>query len=81
MNSGEPTSGDLHVGSELLVRALAGVPTINPGDDLFEVILASLDRTEIELADGDIVTGTHSRIRPKRHRSPRGERCLFKSCL
>jgi coenzyme F420-0:L-glutamate ligase/coenzyme F420-1:gamma-L-glutamate ligase len=55
MNSGEPTSGDLHVGSELLVRALAGVPTITPGDDLFEVILASLARTEIELGDGDIV--------------------------
>lgn len=55
MSSGEPTSGDLGVGSELLVRALPGVPTIEPGDDLFDVILSSLTRAEIELADGDVV--------------------------
>ena len=35
MSHGEPASGDLRVGSELLVRALTGLPTIDPGDDLF----------------------------------------------
>ena len=55
MSHGEPASGDLRVGSELLVRALTGLPTIDPGDDLFEVIVSALARTEIELTDGDVV--------------------------
>jgi coenzyme F420-0:L-glutamate ligase/coenzyme F420-1:gamma-L-glutamate ligase len=55
MSQSEPASTDLHVGSELSVRSIAGVPTIEPGDDLFEVILSSLDRASIELADGDVV--------------------------
>ena len=55
MSHGEPVSGDLRVGSELLVRALTGLPTIDPGDDLFEVIVSALARTEIELTDGDVV--------------------------
>ena len=55
MSHGEPVSGDLRVGSELLVRAIAGVPTIEPGDDLFEVIVSSLARDETELADGDVI--------------------------
>jgi coenzyme F420-0:L-glutamate ligase/coenzyme F420-1:gamma-L-glutamate ligase len=55
MNPDEPTSADLCVGSELLVRAIAGVPTIDPGDDLFEVIISSLARAETKLVAGDIV--------------------------
>ena len=55
MSGSEPASGDLRVGSELLVRAIAGVPTINSGDDLFEVIVSALARAETDLADGDIV--------------------------
>jgi coenzyme F420-0:L-glutamate ligase/coenzyme F420-1:gamma-L-glutamate ligase len=55
VSHGEPVSGDLRVGSELLVRAIAGVPTIEPGDDLFEVIVSSLARDETELADGDVI--------------------------
>ena len=55
MSHGEPAPGDLRVGSELLVRALAGLPTIDPGDDLFEVIVSALVRNETELADGDVV--------------------------
>jgi coenzyme F420-0:L-glutamate ligase/coenzyme F420-1:gamma-L-glutamate ligase len=55
MSHGEPVSGDLRVGSELLVRAIAGVPTIGPGDDLFEVIASSLARAETELLDGDVL--------------------------
>jgi coenzyme F420-0:L-glutamate ligase/coenzyme F420-1:gamma-L-glutamate ligase len=55
VTQGQPATGDVHVGSELLVRAIAGVPTVNPGDDLSEVIVASLGREQIELADGDII--------------------------
>jgi coenzyme F420-0:L-glutamate ligase/coenzyme F420-1:gamma-L-glutamate ligase len=55
MNPREPAPGDLRVGSELLVRVIGGVPTINPGDDLFEVIVSSLELSETELVDGDIV--------------------------
>lgn len=50
-----PAQGDLCVGSELIVRAIDGVPTINPGDDLFEVIVSSLEFAETGLADGDVV--------------------------
>jgi len=55
MSHGEPASGDFRVSSELLVRAIVGVPTIETGDDLFEVIASSLSRAEIELADGDVL--------------------------
>jgi coenzyme F420-0:L-glutamate ligase/coenzyme F420-1:gamma-L-glutamate ligase len=55
MSLGEPASGDVHVGSELRVRAITGMPTINPGDDLFEVIVSALARSETDLADGDVV--------------------------
>ena len=55
MSRDEPSSGDLRVGPELLVRTIAGVPTIEVGDDLFAVIVSSLDRAEIELADGDVI--------------------------
>ena len=55
MSHSEPASADLRVGSELSVRAIAGVPTIEPGDDLFEVIVSSLDRAKIELVDGDVI--------------------------
>lgn len=55
MKQGEQASGDLCVGSELWVRAIAGVETIDPGDDLFEVIVSSLARAGIELSDGDVL--------------------------
>ena len=55
MSRYEPSSGDLRVGPELLVRTIAGVPTIEAGDDLFEVIVSSLERAAIELADGDVI--------------------------
>lgn len=55
MSPTEPASTDLRVGSELSVRAIAGIPTIEPGDDLFDVIVSSLDREGIELADGDVI--------------------------
>jgi coenzyme F420-0:L-glutamate ligase/coenzyme F420-1:gamma-L-glutamate ligase len=55
MSRGEPSSVDMHVGSELLVRAIAGMPTIDVGDDLFELVVSSLSRSDIELADGDVL--------------------------
>jgi coenzyme F420-0:L-glutamate ligase/coenzyme F420-1:gamma-L-glutamate ligase len=55
MSGREPTSSDLRVGSELLVRAISGVPTINAGDDLFDVIVSALAHAETDLADGDIL--------------------------
>ncbi len=55
MKPGEPTSADLHVGSELVVRAVPGVPTIDAGQDLGEVIIASLVRAELDLVAGDVV--------------------------
>lgn len=55
MSPDEPPSSGLSVGSELLVRAIRGVPTIRPGDDLAEIIASSLARAGVELADGDVV--------------------------
>lgn len=55
MSSGEPAAGDPRVASELLVRAITGVPTIEPGDNLFEVIVSSLAHAEVEPADGDVI--------------------------
>jgi len=51
----EPGAGDVGVGSEILVRAILGVPTVDRGDDLLEVILSSLERADVALRDGDVV--------------------------
>ena len=51
----ERAASGLHVDSELRVRALAGVPGVEPGDDLFEIVASSLVRNELELADGDVL--------------------------
>jgi coenzyme F420-0:L-glutamate ligase/coenzyme F420-1:gamma-L-glutamate ligase len=51
----DPAADGFRVGSELLVRAIAGVPTVERGDDLFEIIVAALERAEIALRDGDVV--------------------------
>jgi coenzyme F420-0:L-glutamate ligase/coenzyme F420-1:gamma-L-glutamate ligase len=48
-------AGGFRVGSELAVRAIPGVPTVERGDDLYELIVAALDRAEIELRDGDVI--------------------------
>jgi len=51
----EPATGDFQVGSELVVRAVSGVPTVERGDDLYEVVASTFDRAEIELRGGDVV--------------------------
>jgi coenzyme F420-0:L-glutamate ligase/coenzyme F420-1:gamma-L-glutamate ligase len=55
MTTDEPDAGDVSVGSEILVCAIAGVPTVDRGDDLVEVILSSLERANVELRDGDVL--------------------------
>jgi coenzyme F420-0:L-glutamate ligase/coenzyme F420-1:gamma-L-glutamate ligase len=55
VTTGRHAPGDLEIGPELVVRAIAGVPTIEPGDDLGDVLQAALARAEIVLADGDVV--------------------------
>ena len=55
MSDGERAAGGLYVGSELQIRAIAGVPTVHPGDDLFEIVEASLARSEVALVDGDVL--------------------------
>ncbi len=55
MNDREPATGDLRVGSELVVRAVPGVPTVERGDDLYEIIVAALAGAGIVPRDGDVV--------------------------
>jgi coenzyme F420-0:L-glutamate ligase/coenzyme F420-1:gamma-L-glutamate ligase len=55
MSAGGPASDDLSVGSELLVRAIRGVPTVNPGDDLVDLVASSLIGEGVELIDGDVL--------------------------
>ena len=39
MTMPEPSAGDVSVGSELSVRAIPDVPTVNAGDHLLDVLL------------------------------------------
>jgi coenzyme F420-0:L-glutamate ligase/coenzyme F420-1:gamma-L-glutamate ligase len=55
MNEGDPTASGFRVGSELAVRAIPGVPTVERGDDLYRIIATALDRIELDLCDGDVV--------------------------
>lgn len=50
-----PQQPALHVGSELSIRALGGIPTIEPGDDLAEVVASALTREGMSLARGDVI--------------------------
>lgn len=55
MTQDEPSAGGVRVGSSLTVRALDGVPTIAPGDDLVDVVSAALQLSDFVLRDQDIV--------------------------
>ncbi len=46
---------DVNAPARLSVTALGGIPLINPGDDLAQIILGALDRMGERLADGDIL--------------------------
>jgi coenzyme F420-0:L-glutamate ligase/coenzyme F420-1:gamma-L-glutamate ligase len=41
--------------SEIRVRAIAGMPEIHPGDDLAQILAAAMRRSEIAVADADIL--------------------------
>ena len=49
------TARDQPVPGELILRALSGVPFIDEGDDLGDIILASLERSAIDLQTGDVI--------------------------
>ncbi len=55
MSPGEPGAVNVSVGAEILVRAIPGVPTVERGDDLLELIIASLARAKVQLRDGDVL--------------------------
>jgi coenzyme F420-0:L-glutamate ligase/coenzyme F420-1:gamma-L-glutamate ligase len=55
MTPEQPAPGGPYIGSELSIRALGGIPTIQPGDDLVQVVTSALVREGIELEDGDII--------------------------
>ncbi|MGB5193333.1 MAG: coenzyme F420-0:L-glutamate ligase, partial [Polyangiales bacterium] len=55
MTEREPAASDFRVGSELVVRAIPGVPTVESGDDLSEIVVAAFDHAGIHLRDGDVI--------------------------
>ncbi len=55
MTSDAPAPGGATVDAEMTVRALPGIPTIEPGDDLLEVVTAGLERAAFELRNADVV--------------------------
>ncbi|MGD8824963.1 MAG: coenzyme F420-0:L-glutamate ligase [Myxococcales bacterium] len=50
-----PHQPALSIGSELSIRALRNIPTIEPGDDLSEVVASAFIREGISLRAGDVV--------------------------
>ena len=55
MTHGGPSASGYRVGSELLVRSIPGLPTIEPGADLCALIGSAIEAAGIELVDGDIL--------------------------
>lgn len=55
MTGGQPTVTRLRIGPELHIVALSGVPAVEPGDDLADVVRESLSADGLELRDGDVV--------------------------
>jgi len=45
--------------TRLLIEGIEGIPEIQPGDDLAELIVTALAGNDCELQDGDIVVVTH----------------------
>jgi len=45
--------------SDVIIKALPGIPDIKPGDDLSENIMAALDKNDMCLGDGDIIVIAH----------------------
>jgi len=51
----EPGTGGFRVGSELVVRAIPGVPTVERGDNLHEIIVGALGVAEVGPREGDVL--------------------------
>lgn len=56
----------------LTLTALAGIPLIQPGNSLAEMVLAAIDQTGISLEDGDILVFAQKIVSKSegRHREP-----------
>ncbi len=46
---------ELNTNTQVTISAISGIPEIESGDDLAQIILASLDRAQITLEEGDIL--------------------------
>jgi coenzyme F420-0:L-glutamate ligase/coenzyme F420-1:gamma-L-glutamate ligase len=55
MSSVGPRAARVRVGSEISVRALPGIPTVHPGDDIAELIGHAIEKAGWTLSDSDIV--------------------------
>lgn len=55
MIDGGPSTGGYRVGSELLVRSVPGIPTVEPGADLGEIVSDALKAAEMPLANHDVI--------------------------
>ena len=55
MTDGGPSTSDYRVGSELLVRSVPGIPTVEPGADLGDIIAEALTAADMPLTDHDVI--------------------------
>jgi coenzyme F420-0:L-glutamate ligase/coenzyme F420-1:gamma-L-glutamate ligase len=55
VTGGGPGASRYRVGSELLVRAIPGIPTVEPGADLYELLVEALAKSNTDLRGGDII--------------------------
>ena len=56
--SSEGSAPDVGCGPQLILTALPGIPTVHSGDDLGPIIVKSLSRAKISLADQDVILVT-----------------------
>ena len=50
-----PGADGFRVGSELLVRSIPGIPTVEPGTDLQELLVGALVASKTDLRSGDVI--------------------------
>jgi len=59
LSSSDQSSVEVAVNTEVRIQVIPGLPDIQPGDDLVELLLASMDQHQISLDDGDILVIAH----------------------
>ena len=57
------------ISQELWLRALRDIPLIEPGDDLAEIILASIEKADWELQNGDVLVMAQKIVSKAENRS------------